>query len=209
MNYLSIGVIIGYMIILFYFVKDDEYLKMLGLTLLTSIVICQLKNNVEGLENTNTNTNKKDNFGNISAEPAESPAEKAPVNDLIVVEPKISQIDSKLRIGPYDGLCIRGLNNTIKDLSNNVIISNDKLTTYLGVQGPVQNVVSDNSDLSGPTVDGDPNSPQRLFMFANNTSSLNCCPSTYSTSTGCVSSTDKQDDYIRRRGFNNTAKDVV
>ena len=81
--------------------------------------------------------------------------------------------------------------------------------SYLGVQGPVQNISTDNSYLSGPTVDGEGDSPQRLFMFANNTASLNCCPSTYSTSTGCVCSTDKQDDYIRRRGFNNTATNIV
>ena len=40
------------------------------------------------------------------------------------------------------------------------------------------------------------------YLFANNSSSLNCCPSTYSTSTGCVCTTEKQRDYVNRRGHN-------
>ena len=35
--------------------------------------------------------------------------------------------------------------------------------TYLGVQGPVQNRISDNSVLTGPTVDGDPNSFSKII----------------------------------------------
>ena len=112
-------------------------------------------------------------------------------------------------MGPYDGLCVRTLNNAFKDLSNNKLVSNDELMNYLGVQGPVQNVVTDNTYLSGPTVDGDPETPQRLFMLANNASSPNCCPSTFSTSTGCVCTTDKQSDYIKRRGFNNDINNVA
>ena len=209
MNYLSILVIIGYIVVLFYFVGDTEYLKMLGLTLVTAIVICQLKGRVEGLENSNNNTNSNsDNLGNISAEPIESPADSSPPTQVVRVEPSVSPIDSKLRIGPYDGLCVRTLNQKFRDF-NSALIDNDKLMNFQGVQGPVQNVVSGNSDLSGPTVDGDPNSPQRLFMFANNKASLNCCPSTYSTDRGCVCSTEKQDNFVRRRGFNNSAQNVA
>ena len=45
-----------------------------------------------------------------------------------------------------------------------------------------------------PSVDGvgDKNS---MFMFAYNKASPECCPSSYSTSTGCVCSTDNQIDY--------------
>lgn len=211
MNNLSVLVIIGYIVVLFYFVKDTEYLKMLGLTLITAIVICQLKNRVEGLENSSNSNNansNSDNFGNVSAEPIESPSDNSPPQQIVKVEPSVSPIDSKLRIGPYDGLCVRTLNQKFRDFNNN-LISNKNLMNFQGVQGPVQNVVSDDSDLIGPTVDGDPNSPQRLFMFANNKASLNCCPSTYSTDRGCVCSTEKQDKFIRRRGFNNSAQNVA
>jgi hypothetical protein len=216
MNYLSIGVIIGYMIILFYFVKDDEYLKMLGLTLLTGIIICQLKSNgIEGLTNSNlakANSNSNAN-SNVSADPVEETPVKpitSGVKDTIIkTEPSMSPLDLKHKMGPYDGLCVRTLNNQFKDLSKNKLVPNDTLMSYLGVQGPVQNVSTDDAYLSGPTVDGEEDSPQRLFMFANNAASPSCCPSTFSTSTGCICSTEKQDDYIRRRGFNNDNNNVV
>ena len=220
MNYLSIGVIIGYMIILFYFVKDDEYLKMLGLTLLTGIIICQLKSNgIEGLTNSNANSNlaKANSNSNANSNVSADPVEEIPVkpitsgvkDTIIKTEPSMSPLDLKHKMGPYDGLCVRTLNNQFKDLSKNKLVPDDTLMSYLGVQGPIQNISTDNTYLSGPTVDGAEDSPQRLFMFANNASSPSCCPSTFSTSTGCVCSTEKQDDYIRRRGFNNDNNNVV
>jgi len=220
MNYLSIGVIIGYMIILFYFVKDDEYLKMLGLTLLTGIIICQLKSNgVEGLTNSNSNSNlaKANSNSKANSNASADPVEETPVkpitsgvkDTIIKTEPSMSPLDLKYKMGPYDGLCVRTLNNQFKDLSKNKLVPNDTLMSYLGVQGPVQNVSTDDAYLSGPTVDGEADSPQRLFMFANNAASPSCCPSTFSTSTGCVCSTEKQDDYIRRRGFNNDNNNVA
>ena len=50
MNILSIGVITAYVVILFYYINDTDYTKMLGLTLVTALIICQLKNTnlVEG-----------------------------------------------------------------------------------------------------------------------------------------------------------------
>ena len=220
MNYLSIGVIIGYMIILFYFVKDDEYLKMLGLTLLTSIIICQLKSNgVEGLTNSNSNSNlaKANSNSKANSNASADPVEENPIKPItsgvketiIKTKPSMSPLDLKHKMGPYDGLCVRTLNNQFKDLSKNKLVPNDTLMSYLGVQGPVQNVSTDDAYLSGPTVDGEEDSPQRLFMFANNAASPSCCPSTFSTSTGCICSTEKQDDYIRRRGFNNDNNNVV
>lgn len=205
MNIITIGVITAYVVILFYYINDTDYTKMLGLTLITALIICQLKNTnlVEGAScgvkhepftNGNANTNT---HSGASADDVDDGNGEIPKTKLIKQkETKIAELDLKYKIGPYDGLCL----SQEKDM--NKLIENNMLMNYLGVQGPIQNIVSDNSFLTGPPVDGDADSPQRLFMFANNSSSLNCCPSTYSTSTGCVCTTEKQRDYVNRRGHN-------
>ena len=53
----------------------------------------------------------------------------------------------------------------------------------------------------GPSVTGVEGGDQNMFMFYRNKSSPNCCPSTFSTSTGCVCTTQDQRDYITRRGM--------
>lgn len=44
----------------------------------------------------------------------------------------------------------------------------------------------------------------QLFMFADNKFKPECCPSTYSSSTGCACITQEQVDYINQRGGNRT-----
>ena len=48
----------------------------------------------------------------------------------------------------------------------------------------------------------------QLSMFYNNKSSADCCPSTYSTSTGCVCATSEQMNYLNRRGGNRTLSTI-
>ena len=60
--------------------------------------------------------------------------------------------------------------------------------------------LSDQAALKGPPVDGVSGSPEKMFMWANNITSPLCCPSTFSTSTGCVCSTKNQRDFIAARG---------
>ena len=55
---------------------------------------------------------------------------------------------------------------------------------------------------NAPPIDGTPNQPSSDFMFAYNKSSPFCCPSTYSTSTGCVCTTPEQRDWLQSRGNN-------
>lgn len=57
---------------------------------------------------------------------------------------------------------------------------------------------------SFPTVDGTPNSPKKMFMFAHNKSSFACCPSTFSDDRGCICTTPEQRQLIARRGGNKT-----
>ena len=54
-----------------------------------------------------------------------------------------------------------------------------------------------------PSVDGTDSAPKSAAMFKFNKSAPECCPSPYSTSSGCVCLTDKQKDYISaNRGDN-------
>jgi len=55
-----------------------------------------------------------------------------------------------------------------------------------------------------PTIDGKSDSAKHMFMFAYNRSSPECCPSTFSSSRGCVCMSDAQRNYINSRGANKT-----
>ena len=105
-------------------------------------------------------------------------------------------------MGPYDGLCLQTGNNQywMKSPDETSLVPNDSLFTYLSSQGPTKPVFTDNSSLNGPPVDGHPDSDKKMFMLANNRTSPNCCPSTFSTSTGCVCTTKNQRDFIASRG---------
>jgi hypothetical protein len=58
-----------------------------------------------------------------------------------------------------------------------------------------------------PSVTGNKDDPNSLFMFAFNQSHPDCCPSTFSTSTGCVCTTKEQREHINKRG-GNRSKDI-
>lgn len=116
--------------------------------------------------------------------------------------------------GPYDGLCLKTGNNDywMKSPDETSLVPNDTLYTYLSSQGPIKMKLSDQSALVGPPVDGVAGSFEKMFMWANNVASPLCCPSTFSTSTGCVCTTQNQRDYIAGRGTPLTlggAKDEV
>ncbi len=105
-------------------------------------------------------------------------------------------------MGPYDGLCLQTGNKQpwMKTPDETALVPNDALFTYLSSQGPTKPVFTDNSALTGPSVDGHPDSDKKMFMLANNRTSPNCCPSTFSTSTGCVCTTKNQRDFVASRG---------
>jgi len=62
-------------------------------------------------------------------------------------------------------------------------------------------------DLNLPSVTGKKEDPKAMFIFTHNQSHPDCCPSTFSTSTGCVCTTQEQRDYINKRG-GNRSKDI-
>ena len=107
-----------------------------------------------------------------------------------------------LNMGPYDGMCLKTGNDEywMKSPDETTLLPNDKLYTYLSSQGPIKMRLSDQSALTGPPIDGVKGSDEKMFMLANNVTSPLCCPSTYSTSTGCLCTTKNQRDYIASRG---------
>jgi len=170
-------------------IEDNDYVTMLLLTVAACLSICFLKkrNVVEGVD-----TCKKPEGMTNKIEGFENP-------------PKIVRQMPDM-MGPYDGLCLQTGNNQywMKSPDETALVPNDALFTYLSSQGPTKPVFTDNSALNGPPVDGHPDSDKKMFMFANNRTSPNCCPSTFSTSTGCVCTTKNQRDFISSRGAGKT-----
>ena len=116
-----------------------------------------------------------------------------------------------LNTGPYDGLCLKTGNTDswMKSPDETALVPNDRLYTYLSSQGPIKMKLSDQAALRGPPVDGVPGSAEKMFMWANNVTSPLCCPSTFSTSTGCVCSTKNQRDFVASRGMMDVSADEV
>jgi len=186
---------------------------MLGLTFVTAILLCNQKKVVtEGLEISGKSQWKDD----VTPEQIKE-AESLSGGDLPLPtqdhkfkrknDPVLKTFDLiKHRMGPYDGLCL----SSVKSDNEYSLISNNNLNSYLGVQGPIQSKQTDNNALNGPPVDGDPESPSRLFMLANNKASIACCDdSPFSTSNGCICMTDKQNTYLKSRGSNKSAPSMV
>jgi hypothetical protein len=65
-------------------------------------------------------------------------------------------------------------------------------------------LTSDPGSSKFPSVDGKNDSPRHLFMLAHNQSKPECCPSTFSSSLGCVCMSQAQRDMINQRGSNKT-----
>ena len=120
-------------------------------------------------------------------------------------------VASNVNTGPYDGLCLKTGNDEywMKSPDETSLVPNDTLYTYLSSQGPIKMKLSDQAALRGPPVDGVKGSAEKMFMWANNITSPLCCPSTFSTSTGCVCSTKNQRDFVAARGMLEGTADEV
>ena len=207
-------VIIGiYAYVLLRHVKETDYVTMVLLTAVTCMAICYLKKNtiealvVEG--NGGCALKPGDQYeGGQDDQDDQGPSNLVEGLDntapAVKDEPAGQDVFRKLpnSMGPFDGLCLQTGNKEswMKSPDNTSLIPNDALFTYLSSQGPLKPVFSDNSALFGPPIDGQDGSAKKMFMFANNRSSPNCCPGTFSTSTGCVCTTENQRDFIASRG---------
>lgn len=151
------------------------------------------KNKNSNKNNMNKNKNNK-NSNSIKQYQKNSTIQN---NQIQGVEESSVAVDAM----PYDGIVFQPNGCWMKQPDNVDLVSDKKLTSYLGSQGPVKMRYSDQNALSGPPVDGVKGSPEKMFMFANNRAAPECCPSSYSASTGCVCTTKNQRDFIASRGY--------
>ena len=200
-------VIIGiYAYVLLYHVKETDYVSMVLLTAATCMAICYLKKNNELplVEGEGHGKEEEEGFG-------DEDEEEEGFDNKKKEKPKVGQNILKqlpASMGPFDGLCLQTGNKEhwMKSPDETALLPNDALFSYLSSQGPLKPVFTDDNALFGPNIDGKKGSPKKMFMFANNRTSPNCCPSTFSTSTGCVCTTSNQRDFIASRGNQGSIK---
>ena len=204
-----------YIYVIFMVIQKDDYASMLIATLVIAILLCYRRRGYLRIETfspgeqayfsggspAQSQDAMPKNFANVVSNLSNVP-------QAVETNPIPIQNDPNLmynNVSAYDGLCLKTGNKQFWSHSpNNVPLINDNsLYTILGHTTSEKPVMSDPSSLSGPSLDGTEDTPNKMFMFANNVSSPNCCPSTFSTSTGCVCTTDNQRDFVAARGFNN------
>lgn len=192
-SYKNIFLILVVLYLIAYVLKDNTQKILLG-----TVALILLYRDVEGLEDGESDSGfvgEKDDSG-----------------DAIVGNNKVDGGGAKaglqgkakiLNMGPYDGICLKTGNQEywMKSPDESALVPNDGLYTYLSSQGPIKMKLSDQAALNGPPVDGVKGSPEKMFMLANNVTSPQCCPSTFSTSTGCLCTTKNQRDFIAARGM--------
>ena len=116
-------------------------------------------------------------------------------------------------ISSFDGICLNTGNEDYwrKSPDDLPLLEDSDLFVLQGHNNPLKPNIADYSSLYGPSIDGEEDSPNKLFMFSNNLSSPSCCPSTFTTSTGCICTTKKQRDFVISRGNNipkNNSEDI-
>ena len=154
-------------------------------------------NNNNNNNNNNVNVNRNNNNNNINVNRNNG-------NKLRNIIP-VSQEDYQM--GPYDNLVLTTGNpkSEYVRLLNAPLASNQELCVNQGHENPLQCKKTRGLNI-GPPIDGVIGSPQNMFMLSNNQASPNCCPSTFSTSTGCICTTENQRKFVNRRGMGTNPK---
>ena len=130
----------------------------------------------------------------------EIPEIDGPKGEPINKDVKMVQLKDVYKIGPFDGICLSSL---VKKKDHKTV-NNEELDVYQGTQGPIQSVKTQENSLTGPTIDGDKDSIQKVSMFGNNKGNNECCDESpyMARGVGCVCLTEKQKKFIGTRGFN-------
>ena len=189
-------VVVTSLYLILYVLKDEKQKMLVGGGAI--LFLCMGNRVLEGLEDGESDSGftdeKSDDGDSIVGNNTVSGggAKPGPLGD-----PKI------LNMGPYDGIMLKTGNEEcwMKSPDETALVPNDGLYSYLSSQGPIKMKLSDQAALNGPPVDGVKGSPEKMFMLANNVTSPQCCPSTFSTSTGCLCTTKNQRDFVAARGM--------
>jgi hypothetical protein len=154
------------------------------------------KNNSNNSNNSNTVRVSNNNIDITSNSDGSYVNVDAIVNDIIPVSPMNYQM------GPYDQLVLTTGNpkSEYLRLVNAPLATDKNICVYQGHENPLECKKTTGVNI-GPPINGVLGSPQNMFMFSNNKSSPNCCPSTFSTSTGCVCTTENQRKFVNSRGM--------
>ena len=201
---ITVLIFLIYLGLVYKFRKDN--IVLLLLTLIAILTLCNLKNVVEGQSPVNNNNNSKVNSNNNSKVNPNNNS-KVNSNNNSVNGPRPDDrlrfvVSADYQMGPYDGLVLTTGNDKSKYLKLNDVslATKNDMCVYQGAELPLECNKTMFSGM-GPSVTGVEGGDQNMFMLYRNKSSPNCCPSTYSTSTGCVCTTQDQRDYIARRGM--------
>ena len=108
------------------------------------------------------------------------------------------------KMGLYDGVVLKGAQDSWRLMKDQPMHNPEDVYTLFGTPTSLEDTKSvyDPQGSNYPSVDGTPEGGKSLFAFAFNKSSPECCPSTYSTDTGCVCTTSQQRKFINQRGGN-------
>ena len=184
---ITVLIFLIYLGLVYKFRKDN--IVLLLLTLVAILTLCNVKNFLVEGQNSNSMNNSKNSMNNNVNGP--KPNDK--MRFIVAAD---------YQMGPYDGLALT-LDNPLSKyvkLNNVSLAKKEDMCVYQGIDLPLE---CDKTVYSGtgPSVTGVAGDDSNMFMFYKNKSSPDCCPSTYSTSTGCVCTTQDQRDYINRRGL--------
>jgi len=215
-QFITVLIFLIYLGLVYRFRKDN--IVLLLLTLIVILILCNIKNVVEGQNNNSkisNNSKVTSNNSKVTSNNSKVTSNNSKVtsnNSKVTSNNSVSgpKGDDKLKfivsadyqMGPYDGLVLTTDNEKSKYLKlNDVSLASKKdLCVYQGAELPLECNKTLYSGM-GPSITGVAGDDQNMFMFYRNKSSPNCCPSTYSTSAGCVCTTQEQRDYITKRGM--------
>jgi len=188
---------------LLYNIPDKDYLHMVILTLLTMLLIYigqQYIISSGKVRNNNSSSSKQYNkkLNKNSVEHFDT--------GLAYLNPEITSEspENVNSMGPYDGKCLSTTSPPnkyawMKPPVNSPLLKSTGFVAQ-GSQGPLTDRISETKYQDGPYLDGTSDTSKGMFMFSKNKCNPGCCPSTFSCDGGCICTTEKQREFINRRG---------